>query len=123
MSIRQTRLEYTGQRIRGPKLSVEAFMAKVKRLMARRMVSDGAVERKTSTVEWYFKVKFRLPTNATYQDIIQKNNEVCGFVKANTRSEARAEIKRVLGVKRLPAGIILFREVPNADSTRSTSAA
>lgn len=108
MSIRQTRREYTGRIGRGPRLTAIEFMARVKRLMARRMVSDGVVEQKpvTPRFTWYYEADARF-----------------GHVSANTRGEARAAVKQQLGVKRLPANLFLTKDVPHEDSTTSAGAA
>jgi hypothetical protein len=112
MSIRQTRREFTQQmvRARAPKVSTFEFMARVKRLIKRRMVADGVIEPKTETKpswEFYFR-----KDDGEYAQ---------GKVGANTRGEARAAIKQLTGCKRLPADIII--EKVNADSTGSARAA
>ncbi len=110
MSIRQTRLEHKLEqtRLRAPKVSPAAFMAKVRRLIARRMVADGVVERKDDKPEWSF-----------YFELGEEYRQ--GKVGANTRSEARSRIKELTGCKTLPTDIII--EKVNADSTRSVGAA
>jgi hypothetical protein len=110
MSIRQTRLEYTTERmarIRAPKVSVAEFMARVKRLMARRMVADGVIEsNEKQPADWYYEA-----------------NGQFGTIRAFTRGEARAAVKRELGVKQLPADLFLTKDVPHEDSTGSARAA
>jgi hypothetical protein len=109
MSIRQTRREYTGRVGGGPKLSVATFMAKVKRLMKRRMAAAGVLDSPEPSATWEFY--FRKDDGEYAQ----------GRVGANTRGEARAAIKKLTGCKRLPTDIIIERA--NADSTGSARAA
>lgn len=108
MSIRQTRFEHGLIVGRGARVTAVEFLAKVRRLMGRRMVADGVVE--PMNVEprfsWYYEADIGF-----------------GHVQANTRSEARAAVKRKLGVKRLPADLFLTKDVPHEDSAGSTSAA
>ena len=108
MSIRQTRLEFnlSQTRLRGPKLTADEFMARVKRLMGRRMLADGVVEAKSSEVDWNW-------CNAA--------GTIGGTVRANTKSEARALIKKQLAGP-IPPGYLTI-ERADANSTGSVSAA
>ena len=108
MAIRQTRLEYTNKIGRGPKVSVSEFMAKVKRLMKRRMAADGVLDKSDDRprFDWQWS---------------NDAGTVGGTVQANTRGEARAQIKKVLGGP-IPPGYITIEKV-NADSTGSARAA
>src|SRR5438105_3742326 len=110
MAVRQTRLEYTNKVGRGPKVSASEFMAKVKRLMKRRMVADGVIE----------------PTSTRPKFDWQWSNDagtIGGTVQANTRGEARALIKKELGRPITPGYIQIEKVIPNADSTGGARAA
>lgn len=97
-------------------LSLKEAVAKVRRHMKRLAIADGHITDPAKLPpkwEWHWGISERGAPTAI---------GVGGIVRANTKGEARALIKRELGCKpkeRLPHCIQIVRVKPNANPTRA----
>lgn len=106
---RMTRLQYNAMRPSSDrKQTLKEFMAMANREAKRRMIADGIIEDPSRK-----EPKFQFHWEATVTHV----GSTGGIVKANTRGEARALIKKELGLSKnasLNKYILKIVRVPNA---------
>jgi hypothetical protein len=105
---RSTQMQYVLSRpSTRPQMTRKEFLVKVQREMKRRMIADGVIEdprTKRPKFDWHWSI----------------GETTGGIVQANTRGEARAQIKHRLKLHRLPVGITIIKIAPNANSPAIT---
>lgn len=106
---RRTRKQYAERlaRVHEPKHSFPEALEMLKREIKRRAVADGVIVDPSTDrprYDWHYEVVS-----------LEHSIAASGVIEGGTKSEARAIVKRDLGLKRLPVGSTFIRVDPYAN--------
>lgn len=107
-----------GSRQRPRKFTKPEKVAMIKREINRRLISDGTLSDPSKArpkLDWHWHYKGSTQ-GLDLQGVLHRSNEIGGIVAANTRSEAKAQIKKNFPGGKLPKTLTITGIAPDANS-------